>query len=194
KISSLPPVEAERLAARGLLVREEHWGGNDMKPAWRVRHAITREQVFPAGATVHVSHRYTPMIGGSVGGRLDHYGEADYAEDSAWYRQKYCTDAAFIAGFRKRQRGADAKARAGGYIGYGETWIGYVLSTGANWKGPIGTFRLTVDKGKAENLVSFCMDGVKKVSPTRFEVRKANYEPDRDLNILIVQWYSSEGE
>ena len=48
-----------------------------------------------------------------------------------------------------------------------------------------------VDKGNAENMVSFCMDGVKKISPSRLEVRKTNFEPKGNLNILIVQWPSN---
>ena len=44
-----------------------------------------------------------------------------------------------------------------------------------------------VDKGKPRNLVSFCMNGVKKISPTQCEVRRKNFEPSRDLDVLIVQ-------
>ncbi|RYE72919.1 MAG: DUF4424 domain-containing protein, partial [Oxalobacteraceae bacterium] len=87
----------------------------------------------------------------------------------------------------------DEAAKAGdGYYGHVETWVGYILSSGANWRGPIKDFRLVVDKGKPANLVSFCMDGVRKISPTQFEVRKTDYEPDHDLNILIVQWPEPE--
>jgi hypothetical protein len=43
-----------------------------------------------------------------------------------------------------------------------------------------------VDKGAPANLVSFCDDGVRKISPTRFEVRHRNWRPDRDLEVLIV--------
>ena len=75
-----------------------------------------------------------------------------------------------------------------------ETWLGYVLSSGAYWKGPIGDFRLVVDKGSTDNLVSFCMDGVKKISPTRFEVRKANFEPQRDLKILIANFETYDAD
>jgi hypothetical protein len=192
EVSNMGPGETERLAGMGLLRQEPGWGGNDMLPAWEVRTSVVREQVFPAGATVHVSHRYTPNVGGSVGGVLEHVGEKGYAQETAAYTQKYCTDASFMAGFRKRDKEEDAKASEQWYHGYGETWIGYVLSSGANWKGPIGDFRLVVDKGLPQNLVSFCMDGVKKISPTEFEVRKKNYEPDRDLNILIVQWFSDD--
>ena len=75
---------------------------------------------------------------------------------------------------------------------YSETWLGYVLSSGANWKGPIKDFRLVVDKGAPDKLISFCMSGVKKISPTQFEVKKKNFEPKNDLNILIVNWGSPE--
>jgi len=192
EVSNLSPGETERLAGLGLLRKEPGWGGNDMLPAWEVQTSVVREQVFPAGKTVHVSHRYTPAAGGSVGGVLDHFGEKDYAEETAFYTQKYCTDAGFIAGYRKRQKEEAAKAKNEWYSGSGETWLGYVLSSGANWKGPIGEFRLVVDKGLPQNLVSFCMDGVKKISPTEFEVRKTGFEPKEDLNILIVQWFSDD--
>ena len=37
-------------------------------------------------------------------------------------------------------------------------------------RSPIGRFRLVVDKGAPGNLVSFCGEGVRKISPTRFEM------------------------
>ena len=67
-----------------------------------------------------------------------------------------------------------------------ERRIAYVLTTGANWAGPIGDFHLTVDKGAPDSLVSFCADGVKKIGPTLFEVRHANFTPTRDLHVLIL--------
>ena len=70
--------------------------------------------------------------------------------------------------------------------------LGYVLKTATGWAGPIGHFRLIVDKGATGNLVAFCPADSRKISPTQFEVRKANYEPDHDLNILIVQWVSDD--
>ena len=49
-----------------------------------------------------------------------------------------------------------------------------------------------VDKGAPGSLVSFCMDGVRKISPTQFEVRKTNFEPQRDLSILIAEFYTTD--
>ena len=62
-----------------------------------------------------------------------------------------------------------------------------MLVTGGNWKKPIGDFRLVVDKGDPKTLVSFCGDGVKKTGPTRFEMRKTNWRPERDLSILFLE-------
>jgi hypothetical protein len=62
-----------------------------------------------------------------------------------------------------------------------------VLKSGANWKAPIGEVHLTIDKGRPDNLVSFCAQRVKKTSPTRFEVRRKDFLPTRDLKILILQ-------
>ena len=64
--------------------------------------------------------------------------------------------------------------------------IDYVLTTGANRRTPIGSIRHVVDKGAPGNLVSFCGEGVRRLSPTRFEMRKSNWRPDRDLKVLIV--------
>ena len=70
---------------------------------------------------------------------------------------------------------------------YSEERIDYILRTGANWSGPIGQFHLTVDKGDAGSLVSFCGQGVKKTGDTKFEMTKTNFSPDGDLAVLILK-------
>ena len=67
-----------------------------------------------------------------------------------------------------------------------EQRIEYILTTGANWSGPIRDFRLVVDKGDARNLVSFCGNGVKKISPTQFEMRERDFMPEHNLYVLIL--------
>jgi hypothetical protein len=72
------------------------------------------------------------------------------------------------------------------YAPFTEERLSYTLRTGANWAGPAGDFHLIVDKGKPEKLVSFRCDGVKKIGPTQFEIRKANFTPTHDLDILLL--------
>lgn len=65
--------------------------------------------------------------------------------------------------------------------------IEYILTTGANWPGPIKSFRLVIDKGAPENLVSFCGQGVRKISPTQFELHASNFVPSSNLSLLILK-------
>jgi len=182
-VKKLSPAEKAARVGEGLLRKTtngEHF------PTWDVVTHVTRKQLFPAHRTVAVTHRYAPMIGGSVAGSLYPEVRKEFPE----HLTGYCVDKAFLAAFDRkvaaRRNNPDAP------MAYSETWIGYVLSSGRNWKGPIGDFRLVVDKGKPDNLVSFCMSGVRKISPTRFEVRRKNFEPRGDLQILIVEWPSAD--
>jgi hypothetical protein len=126
-----------------------------------------------------VEHSYKPATGGSVGTIV---GSSSVRAMPEWdeVRDRYCIDAAFLAGVKKVQGTAE-------YAHFTEQRVAYVLKTGGNWAGPIGDFRMVIDKGDPANLVSFCASGVKKVGPTTFEVRKTNWTPDRDLSILILK-------
>jgi hypothetical protein len=188
-LAKLTPAEKDSLVAEGLLRKEPD--SDYYAPNWQIQAHVTREQLFPAGKTISVEHSYKPIAGGSVGGMLT----AEFRKETEYfgeYQAAYCIDNAFLKGFDKRFNAerARAKARGDDYgVAYVEHWLDYVLKSGANWKGPIKDFRLVVDKEKPNNLVSFCMDGVKKIGPTRFEVRKSNFEPNRDIQILIAEFY-----
>ncbi|MCA3555261.1 DUF4424 family protein [Aestuariivirga sp.] len=188
-LRALDPAKVEALRKRGLIVEEDGGGeGPVFSSTWKIRTIVTRKQVFPAGRTVAVSHRYKPLAGGSVGGSL----YRQYRNETLpYYKEKYCVEDSWIAALDKTVARRTPPGQEFPEI-YTETWLGYVLSSGANWKGPIRDFRLVIDKGRAENMVSFCAEGVKKISPTRFEVRKTDFEPREDLNILIVEWIKPE--
>lgn len=182
-INALDPATRQAMIAEGLI--EEY--GSDGKQTlwaahWTTATSVTRRQIFPAGRSVSVSHSYKPFTGGSVGGRLepDNRKTREFAEA----RTKYCIDDAFIQGFDRKRAAA---AKTGSY--HGETWISYVLTSGANWKGPIGQFRMIVDKGHPDALISYCATGVRKTGPTRFEVAYQNYVPRQDIHILIVKFH-----
>ena len=63
--------------------------------------------------------------------------------------------------------------------------IAYDLAAGAP-SAPIKDFRLVVDKGKPDRVVSFCLDNLKRISPTAFEMRAADFTPNGTLKILLV--------
>ncbi len=150
-------------------------------PKWTFQSTFYWSQTFPAGREIAVEHRYRPSVGETVGARL---GSPDIdAQEPSRYETLYCVDKDFVASAKRAER-LDAAGFA--QRQFYERRIAYVLTTGANWAGPIGDFRLTVDKGAPDSLVSFCADGVKKIGPTRFEVRHADFTPTRDLHVLIL--------
>jgi Domain of unknown function (DUF4424) len=194
QLARLKDAEIDAFVAEGLLRwNGAHRGEKVLGPNWNAVTYINRTQIFPAGKTIVVEHSYKPVIGGSVGGML----MKQYRKENADYLKGYCVEKAFLKGFDAAMTAQEKAAKASGEEGGGgmfvEYWLDYVLKSGANWKGPIKDFRLVVDKGKTGNLVSFCMDGVKKIGPTQFEVRKVNYEPSKDLNILIVEIHDPTG-
>ncbi|MFL6856423.1 MAG: DUF4424 domain-containing protein [Allosphingosinicella sp.] len=184
-LDRLPKADRERLLRLGLARTDEYDAGHGMEthlvPAWTVRETWYWRQVFPAGRDVHVEHSYTPGTGGSVGTMLASRQSRAEPEGRRMIAD-YCVDAAFLAALDRR-----AAATGADFPVIPEQRIGYVLTTGANWAAPIGRFRLVVDKGAADNLVSFCGDGIRKISPTRFEMVKTNWRPTRDLEVLIVE-------
>lgn len=187
-LDALPPAELQRLAALGLIALDDYDAGigpqRFIAPLWRVEERWYWEQLFPAGEDLVVEHRYRPGTGGSVDTILafaDLRGE-DYAQQMI---ADYCVDSDFLAG-------VDRMHNASEFAAVTEQRIGYILTTGGNWAAPIGQFRLVVDKGEPGNLVSFCAEGVRKISPTQFEVRHENWRPEADLNVLILHPYREE--
>ena len=150
-------------------------------PNWTLQQVYSWRMAFPAGKDVHVSHTYQPSVGGTAGLVFWSY-DGKRSEEFDNYAKKYCLDSDFEKAVKKRWPGETT-----GDLPLWESRISYILTTANNWYGPIGTFHLTIDKGKPSNLVSFCADGVKKTGPTTFEVTYSDYYPDRDLDLLILQ-------
>lgn len=183
-LDALPQADKDNLVQLGLAAIDEY--DNDGKgmvkhlaPNWLLSTVFYREQTFPAGKRIVVEHSYQPSVGQSA----DVSFVAPEAQSEPWfevYRQKYCMDDAFL-------KAARAGLTPDGGNSLFENRVSYVLRTGSNWAGPIAKFRLVVDKGSPKNLVSFCADGVKKIGPTQFEVVKTNFEPQQDLDIMILQ-------
>ena len=106
---------------------------------------------------------------------------------TAHYRETYCTDGPFT---KSRPVPLPQGQRAQRTVGAFEEYLSYVITSGANWAGPIGTFRLVIDKGDT-TLVSFCGDGVRKIGPTTFEMIAKDYTPKRDIDVLFIKTHSN---
>jgi len=185
RINALPAQTKERLVEEGLLVQS----GTDEKNApiydggWTVNTSIIRQQTFPPGEAVTVEHRYRTSVGVSFDTVLRKAvrGKEAMAAEFARYRAEYCVTDFFLRGIDRRAGDHDENVAH-----LQERRISYILKTGANWAGPIKNFRLVVDKGRADRLVSFCGDNVKKISSTAFEMKEKEFTPQRDLKILLI--------
>jgi len=185
-LDRLPPDKWDELLRIGLAEIEEYDAGQGMKKhlaaRWTLQTTYYWEQTFPGRAETAIEHRYKPSVGGSVQTSL---GSPD-ATKEPWYdeyKEKYCLDFELLAAVERARKATNSKLSAP----FGEERIDYILKTGANWSGPIKQFRLVVDKGAADNLVSFCGEEVKKIGETQFEMKKTDYTPEGDLGVLILK-------
>jgi hypothetical protein len=177
--------QRRRLEALGLIESSEYDAGQGLRthwePIWTLKETWYWEQVFPAGRDLVVEHAYTPGAGASIGSELA-FRELRGSPGVRAMIDRYCVDRAFLAAIDRMS----ARSTEEEPVLLGERTIGYILTTGAGWRSPIGDFRLVVDKGRPDNIVSFCGTGLRRISPTQFEMRRRNWRPDRDLAVLIV--------
>jgi hypothetical protein len=185
-LDKVPRDKWDELIRLGLAEIEEYDVGRGMEkhlaPRWSLKTTFYWQQTFPARAETTIEHRYQPSVGASV---QTSFGAPSVAKEPwiADYTRKYCIERNLVATLER------ARKAAKGEFGppYSEQRIDYILSTGANWAGPIRDFRLVVDKGDADSLVSFCGDGVTKTGPTTFEMRKTDFTPQGDFSVLILK-------
>lgn len=182
KLAAMTPDQRRILREDGLI---DSYDGNpdspDVYPLWSVVLRYHWTQTFPAGAEVRVHHDYENHPAGGIFTWEDP-ATADYLQDIV---RRYCVDKGTSRAIMKALGDSDS---GGTGANYGTALnIAYVLRTANSWAGPIGHFRLTLDKGAPRNVISLCAEGVKKTGPTTFVIEKTDYVPDRDLEILIVR-------
>ncbi|MFG1422194.1 DUF4424 domain-containing protein [Roseixanthobacter liquoris] len=187
-LDALPRPLWDEWAKIGLARVDTYDVGQGMKdhlePQWTLKTTFYWMQTFAPKADTLIEHAYKPSVGGSVGTMIGMAATDNpfVQREQRMYEQKFCIDRAFMSAVQ-----AGIKRAKKDTIAFSEERIGYILTTGANWSGPIGTFKLTVDKGAPNNLVSFCGTGVKKTGPTTFEMNATDFYPAEDLSILILK-------
>ena len=174
RLDSLTAGQIDQLARLGLIEA----GGGSADPDWHYEAVFYWQQTFPPGKETEVEHTYKPVAA---------YGLfAESSLDEQWYKDNYCIDAAFAAGAAKLLKPVIDSDNAYLY----EERITYILTTATNWAGPIHEFNLTVDSGEPDAIASFCAESVRKTSPTTYEYSAEDYNPEKDLQVLIVKPYT----
>ncbi len=183
---ALPPDRRAAVKAAGLA---EFYDGDpsgevpdSAYPAWSIISRYHWTQTFPAGATLHIHHEYGNYPPGGIFYWEDPIPDDSYLQDLA---RRYCVDKGTSAAIYRQVERRDPDTGELSHFGMAYN-IEYVLRTANSWAGPIGHFRLTLDKGDKANVISLCAEGVKKTGPTTFVIEKKDWSPNRDLEILVV--------
>lgn len=183
-IAKLPVDVQKDWETRGLILNTAYDPDKPVEPEyyplWKLETVYWWRTTFPAGQEVKVHHSYKPSVGGTVAMTFIQDGKPTPQLDE--YRERYCLDDSLLKTAIKLEK--QQNYDAGVY--YYEKWMSYILTTGANWGGPIGQFKLTVDKGSEKNYVSFCGQNVRKIGPTTFEMTATDFYPEKDLHFLLV--------
>ena len=167
--------EETREAFRKLGIAYAYEPHDPLMPFWTLRTVFYWEQEFPPKTETIVEHGYRPVVGAGFFGTY-----LFDTEDPDGFIETYCIDQPTQTGIRKR-----IAETGGDYLI--EHRLSYILTTARNWQGPIGDFRLVIDKAGPRWLVSLCLDGLKKIAPTQFEFTATDYVPERDLKVLFLQ-------
>lgn len=165
----------------------------DPVPTTKIDNSETWQQSFPARKETVVEHTYTPIAGV----------EYDYLyQDETGYTYgllhtflfwltlpgkvaEACIDGTTARAIKDR---VETYARNGGRVCVYTRDVEYILGTGRNWKGPIGTFVLRIEKDSPGNFVALCFPGSPKVvSPTVSEYVQTDFVPP---DKLVVYFYS----
>ncbi|WP_165498247.1 DUF4424 family protein [Siculibacillus lacustris] len=174
-LAKLPAAKQGFYAERGLAVWLE---GAPTGLAWTVSTTFHWMQTFPAGKAVRIVHHYRPIVG------RDLLTEATL-DRLAGGRAGVCLDKTGEAALRKAL--VAGRKAGGGSTALMQRRVGFALGAGAGWGGPIGNFRLTIDKPRADTLVATCFAGAPpKIGPTSLVWEAKDFTPKDDLSILFV--------
>jgi hypothetical protein len=175
-----PPKGLARLRQLGLIQPSE----DENTPQWTLRSRYYWTQTFPANAETRVRHVYRPFVGNALIGKPAEI-DATKAVGRYWGSggkdDRYCLD----DGTRRGLRAMGTRTGKDGAT-FSAAEVEYIVTTARNWRGPIGSFRLTLDKGAPENVLSMCWDGLRKTGPTTFEATAKDFVPTRDIRLLVV--------
>jgi hypothetical protein len=150
----------------------------DGEPLWTVKKKYYWQQTFPARATVHIRHEYTPVDGGTNSVKYGLGPNPD--KDMAAELKSMCVEGPLLRSLTNilHDKGKDAPY----------SYVDFILTTANTWKTPIEDFTLIVErpheKDAMADYVSFCWDGpVTKTEADHFEAHAVNFVPKKELRV-----------
>jgi hypothetical protein len=185
RLDDLPEATRTRLVDQGLLTpeRTDERGRQHYAMAWVAKTSALRQQTFPPGREVIVEHQYRPSVGISSDTILRRFlrNNTALSAEVERYRKEYCISDDFLAQLDARAGTGELNAPM-----VGEQRINYALKRGGDGAAPIGSFKLTIDPGAGDRLVSFCPGRLKPAAPDALTFTAKDFTPEGDLKILII--------
>lgn len=149
-------------------------------PKWSVKLKYFWSQIFPANTRINIKHSYTPIYG------YQYFMLEDYADGQSQKEVK--RDKAFLKGDACLSNN-EMKTLISMYTPENHltptSWVSYVLKSALNWKQPIKTFHLVVEKPSDEFISSCYMRYLKQVEANKYEATLENFVPDKDIRIYF---------
>lgn len=160
-------------------------------PRWTLQTTFLREQTFAPQAEVRVSHSYTPVAAASLDSLLPGQAEPPwegYSEHLATLRSRYCPEPEIEAQMQAQLRGETGLR---GFSTFFSQEVDYILTTGANWRGPIGHFRLVVESPGSWDFVFLCLPGALREAQNRITFEATDFVPVQDISVYVA---TAQGE
>ena len=148
--------------------------------SWTVSTTFHWMQSFPKGRTVRIVHRYRPIVGRELltEATLDRWATPGGGRDAP------CLDK---AGGEALKKALAAAKRPDGSTALMQRRIAYRLAPPDGPTGPIGRFRVSVEKPKPTTLAAVCLDGAAgRSGPTGIVFEATDFVPKSDLSVMLV--------
>lgn len=151
-------------------------------PLWMVGHIYHWQATFPPKRLTRVVHEYRPFTGAVAMGyefttdkTADLFSKYEYSVRVSG-DESYCMADGAVRLAMQIQRGTNKPFVA--------RTVQYVLTTGANWAGPIKDFSLNLKKRATDEIVTLCFDGeFKKTGDLTLTAHKINFLPTKELDV-----------
>jgi hypothetical protein len=188
-IRRLSAAQRAALVRAGLLDADPYtdWAG------WSVEKKYYWSQTFPAHATVHISHTYSPVVGfglvpqssfraAMTSASASDRNNRDVDRESLKEVKSVCPTDALLSSLEKAS--SQDPTNDYGYLEY----VDFILTTANTWKQPISDFTLLIERPndghRKSYAVSLCWPGkVEQIDPNLFKATATDLVPTRELRV-----------
>ncbi len=150
----------------------------DSRALWEAAYFYSWEQIFPPMKKIRIVHEYVPFRGTGVW-RYDFRKIESFKNEWTESVDKFCMSDGTIKAGKRIQ--IENKTE-----GFEWNSLQYILTTGANWAGPIKDFTLNLKKESKNEVVSLCFDGnFTRSDDLTITSNVKNFLPKKDITTIF---------